>query len=598
VSGWVAVFNAVGAPVDPGLLRMLLDVPPFDPDADVWTDGPIGLAHATFRGQTRSSRLVHDDIVVAFDGRLDDRAALLARLDVRTDGDRMSDVELVALAYRRWGTACTRHLLGDFAVCIWDGPRRTLVGIRDHFGVKPFYIAQRGSTLIASNVLRIVRRHPLVSDRLDDRAVGDLLLFGMAMDSQRSMFADISRLPPAHTVVYGAGREPRIQRYWALEAPARPKSRDAADSVEEFASALRDAVSDRLRGGPVAVLMSGGLDSSSVATIAADVLGRAAPTALRAVTGVYETVAEDEERYYSTLVAATLHINIDHVPLDGYGLFDRWDGAGLPPEPTTEPMTASTVDMLHRAAQHADAVLAGDGGDALLLPTALIGQIGSVPFVQVMAGLWRSRRLRTWPPIGIRSAVRRWLSARSIDTPPWLADTFQRSLDPRARRIEIDAQRAADRGPRRTAFNTLVDPWWSSTFETYDPGATGQPVAMRYPFFDARLVQVALHLPSFPFCVNKHVLREAMRGRLHDAVRLRAKAPLAVVPETFHGQWSVESAVRVLEAAPGIERYVDVRAFESTVHTETLFTDRAPGTLAAVSLALWLRYSSGAAVVT
>jgi len=111
-----------------------------------------------------------------------------------------------------------------------------------------------------------------------------------------------------------------------------------------------------------------------------------------------------------------------------------------------------------------------------------------------------------------------------------------------------------------------------------------------------RLVEVGLRLPSFPFCVNKHVLREAMRGRLPDTIRLRPKTPLAVVPETFHGQWSVAAAVRALEAVPGIERYVDVRTFVSTVTPDTLFSDRAA--LVAVSLAMWLRCSSDAAAPT
>jgi hypothetical protein len=105
---------------------------------------------------------------------------------------------------------------------------------------------------------------------------------------------------------------------------------------------------------------------------------------------------------------------------------------------------------------------------------------------------------------------------------------------------------------------------------------------------------VALRLPSFPFCVNKHVLREAMRGRLPDTVRLRPKTPLVVVPETFHGQWPVAAAVRAIEAAPGIERFVDVSTFAATVRSDSLFSDRA--TLAAVGLAMWLRCASTNAV--
>jgi len=590
VSGWVAVFNADGAPVDPGLLRVLLDVPPFDPDADVWTDGPIGLAHAPFRGQSHSSPLVHDDIVVAFDGRLDDRATLLSRLDIRTDDERVSDVELVALAYRRWGAACPQHLLGDFAFCIWDRTRCSLVAARDHFGVTPFYHAQRGGTLVASNVLRSVRRHPMVSDRLDDHAVSDLILFALAMDPRRTMFADVSRLPPAHVLVCPAGGTCFVDRYWALQSGDTSRQRDPRETVEEFSAALRLAVRDRVAGGPIGVLMSGGLDSSSVAAMAADVLGTSAPTALRAVTGFYETVPEDEERYYSLLIASTLNIGIDHLPLDGYALFDRWDGMGLPPEPTAEPMTASTVDMLARIAPHAAAAMTGDGGDPLLLPTTLLGQVGRVPFARVMAGAWASMRSYGRPPLGIPSTMRRFSRARSIEPPAWLGTSLLASVDPRARREEIEAQRAVDRGPRTAAIHAIMDPWWPSTFETYDPGATGQPVAIRFPFFDVRLVEVGLRLPSFPFCVNKHVLREAMRGRLPDTIRLRPKTPLAVVPETFHGQWSVAAAVRALEAVPGIERYVDVRTFASTVRADTVFSDRAA--VAAVSLAMWLRCSS------
>jgi asparagine synthase (glutamine-hydrolysing) len=155
-------------------------------------------------------------------------------------------------------------------------------------------------------------------------------------------------------------------------------------------------------------------------------------------------------------------------------------------------------------------------------------------------------------------------------------------------------QRHIDRGARSAAINAVIDPWWTSLFEGYDPGATGKPVAFRYPFFDLRLVNVVLRLPSFPFCVNKHVLRTAMRGRLPDLVRLRPKTPLAIAPESVHGTWSVDDAVRSLDSAPGIDEYVDRRAFKANIGPAGLFTDRAPGTLAAVCLATWLRCSTSA----
>jgi len=601
MSGFVAVLNTNGAPVDGWLLKTMLDVAPHDASrTTVWTSDKVGLGSTPLRSPIHRAAppamARGDRMTIVMDGRLDDRAALVRRLEADL-GRRLtaaSDADIVIAAYERWDVACAAHLLGDFSFCIWDERRQQFVCARDHFGVKPLYYARVGATLVISNVLRSLRRYPGVSDRLDDLAVGDVLLFGLAMDLSRSMFAGVSRLPPAHVLVSSSSGEPRVHRYWALEPPEARDDQVDGEAVEEFGSTLRVAVMDRLRGGPIGVLMSGGLDSSSIAAVAAGVLGPSAPKSLRAITGVYETVAADEEYHYSSLVAARLNISIEHVPLDRYRLFDGWDTGTLPPEPTTEPMTAATADLLARASTHGASVLTGDGGDPLLLPSTLIGQLGRVPVHRLITGFWKALRTQVRPPIGLRTSLRRHAQTRETDVPSWLAEPLRQSFDSRARWAEINAQRSANRGPRSPAVNSVTDAWWASTFETYDPGAMGQPVEMRYPFFDIRLVGVALGLPSFPCCVNKHVLRRAMRGQLPDDVVRRPKTPLAVQPEAFHGQWSVRDAVQALSAAPGIEQYVDIQKFEAAVRPEFLFTDRARGTLAAVSLAMWLRHSVAA----
>jgi asparagine synthase (glutamine-hydrolysing) len=591
MGAFVAILDTSGAPVDRRLLETLVDVAPYDTRRLVtWTHDGIGLGAAPLRTkhQVERSLSVSPDgrFRIVMDGRLDDGASLA-----------VSDVGLALEAYERWGSDCASHLLGDFSFCIWDQERRELFCARDHFGVKPLYYARVGAVVVISNVLRSVRRYPGVSARLDDHAVGDVLLFGLAMDPSRTMFADISRLPPGHVLVHTGPGTSRLHRYWTLEPPETHDYRDESEAVEAFAAALHRSVADRIGDGPVSVLMSGGLDSSSVAAMAAGMLGPSAPEWLRAFTGIYETVA-DEERHYSSLVAARLNIQIDHVPLDGYRIFDRWDEGELPPEPTTEPMTATMADLLSRAAGHGCTVLTGDGGDPLLLPSPLIRQIGNVPFRKMMAGFWTSLHTQQRPPIGLRSWLRSYAQSSANDVPPWLAEPLLRSFDARARWAEIQAQRSARRGARSAAVNSLMDLWWPSTFETYDPGATARPVEMRYPFFDVRLVGVALRLPSFPFCVNKQILRRVMRGRLPDVVVERPKTPLPVRPEAVHGQWSVADAVHTLTAAPAIEQYVNVEKFQAVVRPEFLFTDRARGSLAAVSLAMWLQHSARAAVST
>lgn len=598
----LAILNVDGTPVDAGLLRSLLDLPAFDPACALWTDGAIGLAYAPLRARhsaqcSHGSLLVDDRRAIIFDGRLDDRATLSGRLEI--DRDRApADIDLIAAAYARWGDACPRHLLGDFAFCVWDRDRRQLLAARDHFGIKPLYLARRGNTVVVSDVLRSVQRHPAVSGRLDDQAIGDFLLFGLGMDPQRTSFADIGRVPPGHVAICPAAAQThRLQRYWSFEPGENEARLNECDVIDRFAELFRNAVADRVRGGPVGIFMSGGLDSSSIAAIAADVLGATASSALRAFTGVYDAV-EDEERYYSSIVAATLNIRIDYTSLDAYTLFQRWDGGEAPPEPSSEPLTAITADLLDRAALHAPVVLTGDGGDPLQLPSPLIAQLGRVPFVTLMTGFCRSLASGAHPPVGLRSGLRRWLRPAAGAVPAWLAEPLKKSFDARARWNEVTAQRLMDRGPRSHAVNGILDPWWPSTFEAYDPGSTGRPASVRYPFFDVRLASFAARLPSFPWCVNKHVLRSAMRGRLPDVIRLRPKAPLAVTPSVMHGQWSMQDAVRTIEAAaPGIEQYVDVKKFESMVRSDVLFTNDARGSLEAVSLAMWLRHSTTGAAI-
>src|SRR6185503_7561871 len=203
MGGFVAVLNTDGAPVDRRLMRTMMRIEPYCEPRDewTWTDGAVGLAFTPLRtphlveaGQAAGR---HTRLWAVMDGRLDDRAALLRTLESRLEKGLggVPDVELVLAAYECWGADCAAHLLGDFSFCVWDGERRQLVCARDHFGVKPLYYARVGPAVVISNVLRSVRRYPGISARLDDLAVGDTLLFGLAMDPSRTMFADVSRLP-------------------------------------------------------------------------------------------------------------------------------------------------------------------------------------------------------------------------------------------------------------------------------------------------------------------------------------------------------------------------------------------------------------------
>jgi asparagine synthase (glutamine-hydrolysing) len=182
MSGIVGIVNLDQAPVDPPLLQRLTDFLAFrGPDAqETWTDRHVGLGHTalwtTFESEReRQPSSLDGQVWITADARVDDRAGLIPQLESqgRTNLAEATDSELILHAYHAWGESCVEHLIGDFAFAIWDGRERHLFCARDHLGVKPFYYAQLGDSVIFSNTLDCIRQHPAVSDKLNEAAIGD-----------------------------------------------------------------------------------------------------------------------------------------------------------------------------------------------------------------------------------------------------------------------------------------------------------------------------------------------------------------------------------------------------------------------------------------
>jgi len=192
--------------------------------------------------------------------------------------------------------------------------------------------------------------------------------------------------------------------------------------------------------------------------------------------------------------------------------------------------------------------------------------------------------------------VRQWLAPRAEAAfPVWLSEAFVQRCDLRARR-DVLTGRGTGEGPRGPAAGASVDLWWASTFETYDPGATRRPVELRYPLLDVRFVEFPLSLPTHPWCVNKTIVRTAMRGRLPNEICVRPKSPLAVDPFRTHGKVTKEAILADIEAAPELQTYIDSRRFAAVVRDDRVLTDEEPGTWAAAALATWVRCAAGATV--
>ena len=221
MSGIISLINFNNEPVNQSLLGGMTDYMAFrGPDArQTWHKDNIGLGHTLLRttSEQESERqpfTLDRRVWIVADVRLDGRKELVVALQAngRVIDENAPDVELLLHAYHIWDTACVEHLQGDFVFIIWDERQQRLFCGRDHFGILPFYYAQVNNTLICSNTLNCIRLHPQISTNLNQQAVGDFLTRGMNMEWDTTIFNDIKRLPPAHTLTWQAGQSnPRIK---------------------------------------------------------------------------------------------------------------------------------------------------------------------------------------------------------------------------------------------------------------------------------------------------------------------------------------------------------------------------------------------------
>ena len=183
------------------------------------------------------------------------------------------DTEVILKAYAEWGADAPKHLLGMFAFAIWDMRHKTLFLARDRMGIKPLYYAQTGNSLrFASNTQALLTTTG-IDTSLDPLAIHNLFSLHAVVPAPRTVLKGIRKLPPAHSLTIHADGRQELQRYWNLVArrPAEPRSEP--EWIAAIHEALKTAVRRRnnIADVPVGVLLSGGLDSSLLVGLLAEI---------------------------------------------------------------------------------------------------------------------------------------------------------------------------------------------------------------------------------------------------------------------------------------------------------------------------------------
>ncbi|MGH2508378.1 MAG: asparagine synthase (glutamine-hydrolyzing), partial [Ktedonobacteraceae bacterium] len=176
-----------------------------------------------------------------------------------------SDTEVLLHAYIEWGEACVHHFNGIFAFGLWDEQKQQLLLARDHLGVKPLFYAQRGSALLFGSELKALLAHPEVKAEIDTTGLAELFGFRRALGS--GVFRNVHELRAGHLLTVTSQRT-RITRYWNVQSAQHPD--DLPTTAEHLRALLEDIVKRQLISDrPVVSLLSGGLDSSGLAALAA-----------------------------------------------------------------------------------------------------------------------------------------------------------------------------------------------------------------------------------------------------------------------------------------------------------------------------------------
>lgn len=334
-------------------------------------DGCVGLGHRRLAvidlsaaGQ-QPMAAANGTLHIVFNGEIYNFADLRRELESRGHTFRShTDTEVILMAYSEWGVNCLARLNGMFAFALYDTDRRRLFIARDRAGEKPLFYARTSDGLRFASELKGLMADRTLSREIDPESLDCYLAMGF-VPGDRCMLRGVQKLPPGHALLFDlADARCRVWRYWSLPEPASlPGATGAGERqlLDELEALLADAVRRQLVADvPVGILLSGGVDSSLVAALAA----RAA-TKVRTFTMRFPGHGRFDETEHARLIAR--HFGTEHLELETADsavdllpmLARQFD------EPIVDSSMIPTYLVCQLTREHCTVALGGDGGDEL-----------------------------------------------------------------------------------------------------------------------------------------------------------------------------------------------------------------------------------------
>jgi asparagine synthase (glutamine-hydrolysing) len=541
-------------------------------------------------------------LVVVGSARLDNRNEVVGWVHASERLALATDLQVVAEALEVRGAACVPDILGDFAFIAWNASARELLAARDAFGGRALYYTV-GSDLVALSSRAAVLAS---GDSYNLDFIADYLVAGIN-PSEPTIFGGVSSIP-AGTMLTFRNRSAAVSRYWS----AQEFEIDPRLGGEEQYLAFRDLLIESVRlrstrGNQTWAMLSGGLDSSSIVSIAQQLGERETGSgSLGGTVTLVDTLGDGDEREYVRAVLDRYKVRnetlVDFEPLQSDGVAPPQTDSPAPQYPFYA-RDRSIAGLVKGAG--GQVLLSGYGSDHYLA--------GNLYFLadRVWSGesLGALRELAHWAAVGRVSfwrlsmdhlafplaptRIQQWMLSPDQRPPRWIRSEFARCFDLQSRLPALRALRSTQRG----AYASVVAAGISEFGMSADRNYLSQLIEVRYPFLYRPLVELALRLPpeerTRPFA-RKWVLRKAMRGILPERIRQRSsKGGIGgrIDKWLLHAQGAVDALLhQSILAQLGC---VEPSRLRAAIYGPNATPATRASVMRFVSLELWLRVRSG-----
>jgi asparagine synthase (glutamine-hydrolysing) len=270
-----------------------------------------------------------------------------------------TDTEVIVHLYEGFGPKCVEKLRGMFAFAIWDGNAKTLFLARDRVGIKPLYYCLTGKSLVFGSEIKAILADPSVKREIAPELIDRFLTF-LYMPGEETLLTGIQKLAPGHYLLIKDGK-PEVREYWDLDLAESPRKISLEDAESELQSLLAKTVElHMIADVPVGVLLSGGVDSTAVLSLAVNGTDKK----ISSFTVGFSGGEVADERPYAKLAAeryGTQHYDMTISAKDFAAFIPKY--VWHMEEPVCEPPAIALYYVSKLARNHVKVLLSGEGGD-------------------------------------------------------------------------------------------------------------------------------------------------------------------------------------------------------------------------------------------